>query len=133
MTRAALHCAHALSIPIKLGINFVAHTQMFFWSTQHALCSLECALLLTKWLESVTVLEPEPPLSTEEQKLPNLVIQMIAETEYATPPGEPVGSGRHLSAAVVRLWAKLFRSDSIWQMIDVIGRSLNMYADMIEP
>lgn len=133
MTRAALHCAHALSIPIKLGINFVAHTQMFFWSTQHALCSLECALLLTKWLESVTVPTPEPPLSTEEKKLMDFVIQMIAETEYAAPPEQPVRNGKHLSAAVVRLWAKLFRSDSIWQMIDVIGRSLNIYADMIEP
>lgn len=48
MTRAALHCAHALSVPIKLGIRFVAHTQVFFWSNQHALCSLECALLLSK-------------------------------------------------------------------------------------
>ena len=133
MTRAALHCAHALSIPIKLGIDFVAHTQMFFWSTQHALCSLECALLLTKWLESVTIPTPEPPLSVEENKLLNFVIQMIAETEYASPPEQPIGNGKHLSAAVVRLWAKLFRSDSIWQMIDVIGRSLNIYADMIEP
>lgn len=133
MTRAALHCAHALSIPIKLGINFVAHTQMFFWSTQHALCSLECALLLTKWLESVTIPTPEPPLSVEENKLLKFVIQMIAETEYATPAEQPIGDGKHLSAAVVRLWAKLFRSDSIWQMIDVIGRSLNIYADMIEP
>lgn len=133
MTRAALHCAHALSIPIKLGINFVAHTQMFFWSTQHALCSLECALLLTKWLESVTIPMPEPPLSVEENKLLNFVMQMIAETEYAAPPEQPIGNGKHLSAAVVRLWAKLFRSDSIWQMIDVIGRSLNLYADMLEP
>ena len=133
MTRAALHCAHALSIPIKLGINFVAHTQMFFWSTQHALCSLECALLLTKWLESVTVRTPKPPLSMEETKLLSFVVQMIAETEYAPPPDQPIESGKHLSAAVVRLWAKLFRSDSIWQMIDVIGRSLNIYADMIEP
>lgn len=133
MTRAALHCAHALSIPIKLGINFVAHNQMFFWSTQHALCFLECALLLTKWLESVTIPTQEPPLSMEENKLMNFVIQMVAETEYAAPPEQPIRNGKHLSAAVVRLWAKLFRSDSIWQMIDVIGRSLNIYADMIEP
>ena len=133
MTRAALHCAHALSIPIKLGINFVAHTQMFFWSTQHALCSLECALLLTKWLESVTVPTPEPPLSAEEHKLLSFVMQMVAETEYATPRELPIGNGKYLSAAVARLWARLFRSDSIWQMIDVIGRSLNIYADMIEP
>ncbi|KAI9808854.1 MAG: hypothetical protein M1827_007177 [Pycnora praestabilis] len=132
MTRAALHCAHALSIPIKLGINFVAHTQMFFWSTQHALCSLECALLLTKWLESITIHDPEPALSEEEKKLLNFVIQMVAETEYDAPREQLLQGNRHLSALVVRLWAKLFRSDSIWQMIDVIGRSLKVYADMLE-
>lgn len=132
MTRAALHCAHALSIPIKLGINFVAHTQMFFWSTQHALCSLECALLLTKWLESITMPRTEPPLSIEEQQLLNFVIQMVAETEYVPVSGHSIGNGQYLSSAVVRLWAKLFRSDSIWQLIDVIGRSLDIYAEMLE-
>ena len=52
MTKAAFHCAQGLGIPIKLGINFVAHTQVFYWSNQYALCSFECALLLTKWLEA---------------------------------------------------------------------------------
>lgn len=28
LTRAALHCVHALSIPVKLGINYVAHTHV---------------------------------------------------------------------------------------------------------
>lgn len=134
MTRAALHCAHALSIPIKLGIDFVAHTQMFFWSTQHALCSLECALLLTKWLESVTALGlSEPALAPEEKRLLNFVAQMVEETEYSVATGDQDDvSGKHLSAAVVRLWAKLFRSDTIWPMIDVIGRSLDTYAGMME-
>ena len=134
MTRAALHCAHVLSIPVKLGIDFVAHTQMFFWSTQHALCSLECALLLTKWLECVTATRPdEPALTVDETKVLNFVRQMVEETDFSTAaePQEDV-SGRHLGAAVVRLWAKLFRSDTIWPMIDIIGRSLMVYAEMVE-
>jgi hypothetical protein len=48
LSRAILQSAHALSIPIKIGIKFVAHTQTLLWSMQHALCNLECAFLLSK-------------------------------------------------------------------------------------
>lgn len=132
ITRATLHCVHALSIPIKLGINYVAHTQMFFWSTQHALCSLECALLLTKWLEVVTVPFPDPPLNDEEKKVLGSVMQMVAETEYAASASHLLANNKRLSAIVVRVWAKLFRTDSIWETIDLIGRSMRSYADMLE-
>ena len=46
--RAVLQAAHALSIPVKIGIAFVARTQTFSWSIQHSLCNLECAFLLSK-------------------------------------------------------------------------------------
>lgn len=46
--RAVLQAAHALSIPIKIGVQFVARTQTFSWSIQHSLCNLECAFLLSK-------------------------------------------------------------------------------------
>jgi hypothetical protein len=46
--RAILQSAHALSIPVKLGIAFVARTQTTSWSIQHSLCNLECAFLLSK-------------------------------------------------------------------------------------
>lgn len=132
LTRAALHCAHALSIPVKLGINFVAHTQVFYWSNQHALCSLECALLLSKWLQAVTVPRPDPALSKQEQRLLEFVVQMVGETAYAAPLDQLVENNKRLSTIVVRVWAKLFRSDSIWEMVDLIGRSLNAYADLLE-
>jgi hypothetical protein len=135
MTRAALHCAHALSIPIKLGINSIAHTRLF-WSIQHALCSLECALLLTKWLESVTPLvgrrAEDGGLSDAELKLLGFVVEMVAETEYAAPEEVLLKDEKRLSAVVVRVWARLFRSDDIWEMVDVIGRSLEVYADLLE-
>lgn len=135
MTRAALHCAHALSIPIKLGINSIAHTRLF-WSIQHALCSLECALLLTKWLESVTPLVgvryEEGGLNEPERRLLGFVLEMVAETEWAAPEEELLRDERRLSAIVVRVWARLFRSDDIWEIVDVIGRSLEVYADMLE-
>lgn len=47
VSRAVIHAAHALSIPVKIGINFVAHTQTLLWSMQHSLVNLECAYLLS--------------------------------------------------------------------------------------
>jgi len=48
LSRAILQAAHALSIPVKIGIKFVAHTQTLLWSMQHSLANLECAFLLSK-------------------------------------------------------------------------------------
>ena len=132
VTKAALHCAHALSIPIKLGINFVARTQVVLWSNQHALCSLECAILLAKWLEAATMKTPHPPLTEQESRLLDFVLEMVAETEYKSPREHLLETNTRLSAIVTRLWAKLFGSEAIWEMLDLIGRSLNSYADLLE-
>ena len=55
LTRAVLQSAHALSIPVKLGIAFVARTQTLSWSIQHSLCNLECAFLLSKLRDIVEI------------------------------------------------------------------------------
>lgn len=49
---ALLYAAHALSIPVRLGVDRVARSQAFFWSVRHSLSGLECAVLLSKWLFS---------------------------------------------------------------------------------
>ena len=53
LTPALIYSAHALSIPVRLGIDHVARSQAFFWSVRHSLSSLECAVLLSKWLLSL--------------------------------------------------------------------------------
>ncbi|KAE8385882.1 hypothetical protein BDV23DRAFT_187786 [Aspergillus alliaceus] len=50
-TLAAPHSASALSVPVRLGIKYVAKTQVAYWSKQPGLCSLEYAATLDKWLE----------------------------------------------------------------------------------
>ncbi|KIW23813.1 uncharacterized protein PV07_11982 [Cladophialophora immunda] len=132
MTRAALHCAHALSIPVKLGINYVAQTQLILWSNQHALCSLECAVLLAKWLEAVTVPDSSPALTAPEQRVLEFVVQLVAETEYKMSCDRILTQKARLSGMVVRLWAKLYQSSSVWQMVNLIGESLSIYADLLE-
>ena len=133
LTRAALHCAHALSTPIKLGLNFVAHTQAVLWSIQHALCSLECAILLAKWLEVATSKGTYPnSLTEQETKLLDFVIEMVLETHHDLSREWLLANNTRISAMVTRLWARLFTADYIWEMVSLVGQSLNSYADILE-
>ncbi|KAJ5168455.1 uncharacterized protein N7482_004049 [Penicillium canariense] len=132
LTRAALHCAHALSTPVKLGIGFVAHSQVALWSNQHALCSLECAVVLAKWLEAVTGRDPDPGLTEQETRLRDFVLEMVMEVQHGVSREWLLATNTRLSAAVARLWARLFTADYIWEMVNLIGRSLNSYADLLE-
>jgi hypothetical protein len=132
LTRAALHCAHALSTPIKLGINYVAHTQVVSWSLQYALCSLECAVLLAKWLEEATVASPDPNLTEQESKLLEFVIEMVMEARHGVSREWLLANNTRLSAIVTRLWARLFIADYIWELVELMGRALNSYADILE-
>ena len=141
VTRAVLHSAHALSIPIKLGVSLVARNQLFMRSIQYSLCSLECGFLLSKWLDAVTIQPLSPPLSEDERKLLAFVTSLLNETEFGGSSGGDGGrcsfeeASKKLSASVVRVWAKLVRTDSgrsIWDIVDVIGRALDFYADMLD-
>lgn len=133
LTRAALHCAHALSTPIKLGINFVAHTQVVLWSIQHALCSLECAVLLAKWLEVATAAGTYPgSLTEQEMKLLDFVIEMALETQHEVSREWLLENNTRLGATVTRLWARLFTADYIWDIVNLVGQSLNSYAEILE-
>ncbi|EER37353.1 conserved hypothetical protein [Histoplasma capsulatum var. duboisii H88] len=132
---AVLHSARALSIPIKIGIRLVAQTQTFIWSIQHLLCSLESAILLSKWLEALSQPNPDPPVSYDERRIGALVKMMLDETEFAIASNLTLGSPamiKQINAGVLRVWAKIFKGAQTWAIIDTIGNSLNIYADMIE-
>jgi len=135
ITRAVLHSAHALSIPIKIGYRLVAKTQSFIWSIQHSLCTLECAYLMSKWLEALSVPHRDPPITEDEYKIIAIVKSMLDETEFAVPSQVVADSPsfmRQLSAGMLRVWAMIFKGSQTWAIVDVIGSSLNLYADMLE-
>ncbi len=135
LVRAVLHSAHALSIPVKIGIHLVAQTQTFMWSIQHSLCTLECAFLLSKWLEALSLPDTGPAITNDERKIATLVKTMLDETEFAMPVDVTIDSPaamKYLSAGVLRVWAQVFRGAQTWAIVDVIGTSLNIYADMLE-
>ena len=137
---ALLHSAHALSIPVRLGIDFVARTHSFFWSIQHSICSLECAFLLSRWLLSIPATQDEQSLSEHERKLVLWVKSMIDETDMCvnTFPGTELNflsdpaQVKQLSVAVVRVWSRTFKGNTSWPIVDLIGASLERYADLLE-
>lgn len=62
---AILYAVHALSLPVRLGIESVGRSQAFFWSIRHGLSSLECAVLLSKWLIAVHATQSETEISSK--------------------------------------------------------------------
>nr|KMM64072.1 hypothetical protein CPAG_00424 [Coccidioides posadasii RMSCC 3488] len=135
LVRAVLHSAHALSIPVKIGIRLVAQTQTFIWSIQHSICSLECAFLLSKWLEALSVPNPDPPISDDERRISALVKMMLDETEFPVPSNLAMGSpemNQQLNAGVLRVWAQIFKGSQTWAIVGVIGNALNICADLAQ-
>lgn len=82
LTPALLHAAHALSVPVRLGIPFVAKTQTLGWSIQHALCNLECAVFLSKWFEDMESTASQTPITSQEKGLISLIRSIVEETGF---------------------------------------------------
>lgn len=66
---AALHSTHVLSTLVKLGVEYIRNTQAFTWSIEDALCGLECAIFLNKWILGIGETIHKRPLSGMYQVL----------------------------------------------------------------
>lgn len=60
---AALHSTHVLGTLVKLGVEYIRNTQAFTWGIEDALCGLECAIFLNKWILGIGETIHERPLS----------------------------------------------------------------------
>ncbi|KAI5201915.1 hypothetical protein AUEXF2481DRAFT_48715 [Aureobasidium subglaciale EXF-2481] len=130
---ALLYSTHMLGIPVRLGVDRVAKSQAFFWSVRHSLASLDCAILLSKWLSNLSRTAPLQPLNDSEERILYWV-KCIVEEAYAVvdfdndPPGVlDLRSPLHLASAVLRIWAHFFSSNSQWPFINIIGGGLDIY------
>ncbi|KAH6894253.1 hypothetical protein B0T10DRAFT_246189 [Thelonectria olida] len=146
--RAVFQAIHALSMLVKAGVNYVARTKSAEWSIQHSMCNFECAVLVSKWLLTLAAIGPnDPPASPEEKNLLEMVRRMLDETEFAVPVDPSLSSAnsasaqpematsdgaklRQLASAVVRLWAETFKGTHIFDMVKVMGSSLDGFADL---
>ena len=133
---ALLYSTHALSIPVRLGIDRVARSQAFFWSVQHAISSFECAIFLGKWLFSIPRPFREEVLSRSEHHILHWVRCIIKEAYTVTdfddseesdsflrPSVEPFALG----LAVLNIWSRFFRGNTQWQFVVNLGLSIERY------
>lgn len=137
LDRAILQCIHALSIPIRIGIPYVAHTQALHWSTEHTICYLECAFLLTRWMQEaaeVVRIGGMAALRDDEQKLLGMTRNLVGETnlEVVDSTEEPSIQIRRLAAATARLWADISSGIHVFHFEHRVGLSLSIIADFLE-
>jgi limonene-1,2-epoxide hydrolase len=79
-------------------------------------------------------------LTNDERNILEMVRSMLEETEFAVPQagqdGIPVLDERakikQLGSAVVRLWAETFKGTHIFDIVKLIGSSLEIYAQLLE-
>ncbi|KAJ5102523.1 hypothetical protein N7532_003052 [Penicillium argentinense] len=134
---AILHATHALSIPVKLGVSFVARSHAFVWSIQHSLCGFEFAIFLSKWLFRISESQNKRPLDEHETRLIGWISDIVEEgrtsgDEDLWPRPEDLSNCVYLGYAVVKLWARLIRGNEQWAILKVIGDGLDEYGDRSE-
>ncbi|KAL4953952.1 hypothetical protein BDW69DRAFT_205510 [Aspergillus filifer] len=140
---ALLYATHMLGIPVRLGVERVARSQAFFWSVRHSLSSLECGVLLSKWLAKLSVTMGEIPLSDSEGRILYWVRRIVEEAYSVIDfdgEGEESSQSMHLinvrdpadlSLAVLNIWAHFFKSNTQWPFINIIGLGLEMYRSIL--
>lgn len=123
-----------------------------------AVCNLECAVLLAKWLITLASMSPNLVLTTEEKTIVSSIKTIVDETEYAVPidpslaavsasaePVQPVQQQnrndaslkdtaklRQLASAVLRIWAKTFKGDHIFELVKTMGHALEVYSNTLD-
>ncbi|KAF1959599.1 C2H2 transcription factor-like protein [Byssothecium circinans] len=130
---ALLYSTHALSIPVRLGIDRVARSQAFFWSVQHAISSFECAIFLGKWLCSLPRPFREEDLTRSEHRILHWVRCIIKEAyaivDFDENESELAVSIEpfELELSVSKIWCRFFRGNTQRQFVVNLGLSLEKY------
>jgi hypothetical protein len=138
LDRAVLQCIHALSIPVRVGIQNVARTQILQWGIQHFICHLECAFLLSLWMQNIAEAVRVGGIATlrgDELKLLTMAKGLVKEThlqrniDYQEETAENI---HRLAASIARLWAEISSGTHVFDIVHRIGASLSVISDALE-
>ncbi|KAL4798402.1 hypothetical protein BDV19DRAFT_396798 [Aspergillus venezuelensis] len=142
---ALLHSVHALNLPVQIGLSYYSNCKAYSWSIQHALCNIECAAFLSKWLLVISSSCTTVPLSDLELQIIKWIgrvvregllshddtIALLPEIRDANST-DPQATTARLSYAVVKVWAQMFKlCNNPWPIVRLIGRSLDQYAALV--
>ncbi|KAL7929288.1 fungal-specific transcription factor domain-containing protein [Trichoderma chlorosporum] len=112
---ALIYSAHALSIPVRLGIDSVA----------------QCAIFLSKWLCSLCQPHNAHALTDMVSAIVQEALSYLDFDETDTSINFDLLRPYALGLAVPRLWARLFKRNVQWPFINIIGQALEKYAEMM--
>ncbi|PWY88871.1 early growth response protein [Aspergillus sclerotioniger CBS 115572] len=142
LDRAILQCIHALSIPVRVGIPYVARTQTLHWSVQHSICHIECAFLLMRWMQTLSTAVSQSHqgmncLRPDEQKLLTMARYLVQEThlQEELEEGIRINEGEsiiRLMKTTARLWAEISSGIHVFDIVRRIGETLGVIADVLE-
>ena len=137
---ALLHAAHALSVPVRLGVKYVAKTQTLSWSVQHSLSNLECAIFLSKWFEAIASTVATTPLTFQEKGLISMIRSIVRETGFFSADAFEAAHDstewqrliQQLGTAVAVLWAEVFSGVHVFELVSTIGVSLDLFSKLLQ-
>ncbi|KAL4945689.1 hypothetical protein BDV06DRAFT_219082 [Aspergillus oleicola] len=141
---ALIYAIHTFSIPVRLGVDYVARSQAFFWSVRHALASLECVVLLSKWLFTLAGEGTnDPKLSANEKRILRWASLIVEEAYDSMDAYVDIDSGQErrsdknicspsdLALGVLGIWARFFQFNSQWRFINILGEGLARYKEIV--
>lgn len=67
---------------------------------------------MSKWLEALASLHPDPPITDDERRIAAIVRDMLDETEFSLSPEVHTDSptyAKSLNADVLRVWTTIFK------------------------
>jgi hypothetical protein len=135
VNRAVLHAAHSLSIPVRLGVTFMTTTKTAIWSLEHSICSLESAILLKGWLDTIshTIRSlGEDILSKIERRLLEIIMDIIRGSSLASTldiPEDYASKIQRMACTVINIWAAIFQGVNLLDIENTIGASLQLLAE----
>ncbi|KAL2815607.1 hypothetical protein BDW59DRAFT_166754 [Aspergillus cavernicola] len=137
LDRAILQFIHALSVPVQVGIAFVARTQTLTWSFQQPLCNLECAFLV-HWLlalDSTSKRRGRQGLAAsrgaQAAKCWSVWFQVSELGDGVQDTPDYVTRLRHLAATTTRMWAEVYGGFQVYEMAYTIGARLSIITNTL--
>nr|POE56458.1 hypothetical protein CFP56_33430 [Quercus suber] len=114
---ALLHAAHALNVPVMMGVDYVSGSQMFLWSYQHSL-HIADEKGVVSWVRF--------SVSETLQSVGAGALGLSDDVDIAGL------SFPKLGVLVLKIWARIFSDDTMLAFTHEIGDSLRLLADMVD-
>ncbi|KAF7164590.1 hypothetical protein CNMCM5623_009047 [Aspergillus felis] len=127
---AAQHAVHTLGILVKLGIEYVKRNQGLILHVEAALCGLECAVFLDKWLREPKGTVNNVPLTESELHLVNWIKDVVKEGFASTPCTNVQANMSDLDSladCVLEIWSYIMQGNFPWAFVNMVGDVIIAY------